>query len=374
MFRGLWIIVAAGLLHAQAWKPVIPKTWEAAALAGLHVPLAHAPATPTHVATEYYYRIPVRTLYQSYPVYHPDREPPGYLEKLGQQEPEAFDAARLKTQADWVKAGELVFLSPLGYSPLDILPIAAIRAGRVPVTAEGIVGFSRYVVRKKGQVEWGVAGCGFCHTRVLPDRPVIQGAQGNVPTAGLLELPGGGTRWLAPWLRPDPNEPIAALSVQERTALRRAAMPAGVQARHSGLVYPVATSDLIGVKDRRYFDRTGFIRHRTIGDLMRYAALVTGMDVMDRFGDYEKPALPDSATLSRYSDEQLYALALYLYSLQPPPNPNKPDALSARGKTVFEREGCAGCHTPPLYTNNTLTPAQGFTVPEDHQTKFNVMP
>lgn len=50
----------------------------------------------------------------------------------------------------------------------------------------------------------------------------------------------------------------------------------------------------------------------------------------------------------RYSDEQLYAPALYLYSLQPPPNPNKSDALAARAQKVFEREGCAVCHAPPL--------------------------
>ena len=30
---------------------------------------------------------------------------------------------------------------------------------------------------------------------------------------------------------------------------------------------------------------------------------------------------------------------------------------------MFERERCASCHTPPLYTNNKLTPAPGFTPP-----------
>ena len=77
---------------------------------------------------------------------------------------------------------------------------------------------------------------------------------------------------------------------------------------------------------------------------------------------------------SRYSDEQLYALALYVYALQPPPNPNQFDALAQRGQKVFQREGCAGCHTPPLYTNNKLTPAEGFTVPEDHPNKYDILP
>ena len=35
---------------------------------------------------------------------------------------------------------------------------------------------------------------------------------------------------------------------------------------------------------------------------------------------------------------------------------------------------CAGCHTPPLYTNNKLLPAPGFTAPDDHKKKYDVMP
>ncbi len=41
---------------------------------------------------------------------------------------------------------------------------------------------------------------------------------------------------------------------------------------------------------------------------------------------------------------------------------------------MFQREGCARCHTPPLYTNNKLTPAEGFTVPEEHKKKYDILP
>ncbi len=44
------------------------------------------------------------------------------------------------------------------------------------------------------------------------------------------------------------------------------------------------------------------------------------------------------------------------------------------GKLIFEKEGCAQCHTPPLYTNNKLTPAKGFTVPDDHLAKSDILP
>jgi hypothetical protein len=69
----------------------------------------------------------------------------------------------------------------------------------------------------------------------------------------------------------------------------------------------------------------------------------------------------------------LYALSLFLYSLKPPPNPNKFDRLAARGQKVFEREGCAGCHRPPLYTNNALTPVDGFKVPADHRRTYDIL-
>jgi hypothetical protein len=61
--------------------------------------------------------------------------------------------------------------------------------------------------------------------------------------------------------------------------------------------------------------------------------------------------LPEAKTQLRDSDRALYALAVYLYSLTPPENPNKSSPLSAKGQKVLTREGCSKCHTPPLYTN-----------------------
>jgi hypothetical protein len=112
---------------------------------------------------------------------------------------------------------------------------------------------------------------------------------------------------------------------------------------------------------------------------MRYAALNQGMDNLASFAGFipagkDSNTLPEPAKFTRYSDAQLYALALYLYSLKPPPNPNKFDMLAKRGQQIFQREGCAGCHTPPLYTNNKLTPVEGFTVPPEHQQKYDILP
>src|SRR5215813_14698705 len=78
--------------HAQdskgRWSPSIPKTWDEQAMLSLELPLADEAASPKHISADYYYRIPVRPIYKSYPVYHPDQEPAGYLDSLRKQEPE----------------------------------------------------------------------------------------------------------------------------------------------------------------------------------------------------------------------------------------------------------------------------------------------
>ena len=43
---------------------VIPRTWDDAAVATHEVPLADSAASPRHVSSDYYYRIPVRPIYK----------------------------------------------------------------------------------------------------------------------------------------------------------------------------------------------------------------------------------------------------------------------------------------------------------------------
>ncbi len=110
---------------------------------------------------------------------------------------------------------------------------------------------------------------------------------------------------------------------------------------------------------------------------MRYAAINNFVEEIADYGGFRpittSGTLPEPERLSRSSDEELDALALYLYSRKPPPNPNKRDALSRKGETLFKRQGCAGCHTPPLYTNNMLTPVRGFEVPEAHRRAYRIL-
>src|SRR5215467_11472643 len=122
------LTVAAG--HAQVprsdFHPVIPRTWDDEQIASLEVPLANPSGSPKHVSSDYYYRIPVRTIYKQYAGYPYGAGPAGYFEWLRQQEPEILwgedqdgrkHAPPLETEADWIKAGEMVFDSSLGYRP-----------------------------------------------------------------------------------------------------------------------------------------------------------------------------------------------------------------------------------------------------------------
>jgi CxxC motif-containing protein (DUF1111 family) len=77
---------------------------------------------------------------------------------------------------------------------------------------------------------------------------------------------------------------------------------------------------------------------------------------------------------ARLSDEALYALGLYIYSLRPPSNPNPFDEQARAGEKIFAREGCTMCHTPPLYTSNKLTLAQGFSPPKDAPATLDILP
>jgi hypothetical protein len=185
-----------------------------------------------------------------------------------------------------------------------------------------------------------------------------------------------------PWQRSDPLEALAPVTVQKYIDLSHA-IPPGVLARTgTSPLLPVQIPDLIGVRERRYLDRTGQMRHRDLADLMRYAALNQGGELLTSYGGFvpaaDQAGVAPQNTKERYSDEQLYALAKYLYSLTPPPgNPYRPrtDAQRARvsqGKAVFERLHCGVCHRPPLYTNNRLTPVIGFEVPTAHLSAYNI--
>jgi processive rubber oxygenase RoxA-like protein len=400
------VVLLVGLVtvgEPSGQRESVPKTWDEAALHALEVPAPDPAYTPKAVSVDYFYRIPVRPIYRGYPVYAPGREPSGYFDSLLRREPEVvWDEAagispRLETEADWIAAGEVAFDAPIFYDGVTTVEHVRdpnwYKAVGAQITKDGVLPYATYVVREKGKVELANNACAFCHTRLLADGRVVKGAQGNFEfdranaygdrrrTVEDLRL-GFRTLFGAPWLKDhDPAARVDAMSREEIIG-RFEAIPAGVAARHrSSIDFPPAIPDLIGIRDRKYLDRTGLVRHRDIGDVMRYAALNNELDFYSNFGGFnpagkdfrDLPEPTDPDINGRYSDTQLYALSKFLYALKPPDNPNRPDALSKQGEVVFQRTGCGSCHTPPLYTNNALVPADGFTPPPEHFKQYDVM-
>ena len=396
----IWV---AGMLPSlgqtgQPFRPEIPKVWDDEAMHGVELPLA-ARIPVHHMPSEYYYRIPVRPNVKTYPIYVPGKEPRGYWEWLQQQEPQpAFDIATLRTKEDWINAGELIFEAPKSFTSFND-PFTDVRNAKwyeytgIQGDKNGVVPFYRYVIRKKGTVEVNLDSCAECHTRLMSDGTVLKGAQGNVPFGRIwgyrlandkrinLESPAKGISkhfFGAPWIQPDPTAPLSEKTMADFVE-HVSSIPPGVNVRQgTSAIYPVQIPDVIGVQDRLYLDHTGLQLHGSIVDLMRYDAINNFIDEVTDYDGFRPTSgpdgkLPDVSRLARESDQELYALAIFIYSLKSPPNPNRVDAFAANGKKIFEREGCGSCHTPPLYTNNMLTLAPGFKVPEEDRSRYRIL-
>jgi hypothetical protein len=381
----------------------IPKTWDLVAIKKFHLPPPDSTVKISYAPEAYYNSLPEHVIYKTFPVLAREFENPGYLDSLRTLEPEiAFDTSTLKTEEDWIKAGELVFNWPVAYTPYGgksgRLGKDDFKNGNGRITSNGVYPFNRYVILEKGKVLVGSLSCASCHTHVTDAGETIPGAQGNVFNntgfvnairSGKIPFPvlqqGSHNLNYAPWVR-DKIKTMPSDANEFADAIEAA--PAGVIDRQGGgYLYPFAVPSLIGIKDIKYLDRTGLMRHDGPGDLMRYAAFNQGMDMLTSYNGYvpggknknsELPAPtewnhPFGYVGKRYSDAQLYALTQYIYSLTPPKNPNKfPRELIEKGKMVFAKAGCVSCHTPPLYTNNKLTPVNGFEPPKSHFEKYDI--
>jgi mono/diheme cytochrome c family protein len=404
--------LVASAADTKSWKPEIPKTWDETALADWATPVAGLNVRPTHVSAKSYYSLAVENL-RTYPVYFPGREPEGYWDMLQHVGPKPLiEPAQLKSRGDWIEAGRRVFdeADQFPVRTLDPKFIAAARkvetfqqVGAKPLPDDTVFSM-RWVPTAQG-VALSFSNCSSCHLLYLndgtriPGAPALAGvsraeprAQPRVPllravfqanhvvgTAIPFRMPDEplGLSWYraygVPWLKEDPNERLKTMSVAEAVEFAAAGMLGGAFPRWNGSVfYPTKIPDLIGFKDRKYIDATGTHVHRGIGDLMRYAATVSFAEASD-FGPHHILSPDTERVKARLGDDALYALALYIYSLKPPFNPNPFDETAKAGQKIFARESCPTCHTPPLYTNNKLTLAQGFTPPNDKPASLDVL-
>ncbi len=397
-------LVAVGYLYAQPSTPnpsAPPRTWSTEALRDWATPLAATGDRPGHYSESEYYRAPIDN-YRTYPVYDPDREPDGYWEALKKKKPEPLiDLGATGKTFNWVAAGKRAWdeIDVAFFRLYDDESIALARsskyvrdnARRLILRPDGTIAVYRWVVTPKG-IALSVTACSSCHTRYLDDEnsTAIAGAGfvGHRTSDSLLDRMGDellrtsyvGDRLPAalyrqfgvPWIRGDIHERLKTMPDEAVAGLFEAQV-AGVSDRPNGSPYYMTkVPDLIGFRDRKYIDHTATHQHRGPGDLMRYAALVEYADAMD-FGAHRMLSDAQRKVRIRWPDEVLFALSQYIYSLQPPLNPNRRDSLAEDGAKVFAEAGCGACHTPPLYTNNKLTLARGFRPVADHPLKSDIM-
>ena len=395
MFFVVAVSGAFGQSGAQQIEP--PRLWNDRVLSDWATPIAGLNVRPGHYSEEQYYSAPVGEFVRTYPVYFPGREPAGYWEMLRNAKPEPLITSGSRALIDWVKEGKRVFREldiPYlrSYDPnfVEILRDAdKYRAMGGHPQKDGTVWGLRWVPTSKG-LALSLQDCASCHSRFMPDGSTQDGAPFNDSGDGVTAVFTGHTTasfldfyspgetpamvawrfWAAPWVPNDINERLKSADLHPRDL----GIVRGIVPRfNSSLFYPTKVPDLIGVKDRKFIDHTATHRLRDAGDLMRYAALISCCDIAD-FGLYHMLTEKGRRIVYRFPDELLFALAQYIFSLDPPLNPNRGDSKAPTGRKVFDREGCGGCHTPPLYTNNKLTLAAGFTPPADHPFRDDILP
>ena len=409
LFLFALLSVNAGLAFAQQRKsarPDIPKTWDERALAEWATPLAGLNRRPSHISPEQYYALPVDNL-KTYPVYLAGREPEGYWKMLNTVGLKPMIVPeQLTSEADWIAAGRTVFeeMDHIHLRTFDAAFIDAARRGEGAFPRnDGTAANLRWVPTKDG-VALAILNCANCHVARLSDGTSVPGAplfavapqRTGPPGPGIVNqvqlvkgyFDGGspirmqsapiGMRLYrafgVPWNPTDLHEKLKAVTQAEYGELIAAGVRGGALPRWNGSIYhPAKIPDLIGIKDRKYIDHTATHLNRGIGDLMRYAALVSWAETTD-FGPHNMLGNDAERPNARRSDEALYALSLYIQSLKPPPNPNPADGEARAGAGIFTREGCSGCHVPPLYTSNKLTLAQGFKPPENLPVTLDVLP
>ena len=179
--------------------------------------------------------------------------------------------------------------------------------------------------------------------------------------------------WAAPWVADDIHESLKTAGPEQIGPLFGAA----AAARH---VPSLEWQRVLSDENSRSHRHQGSKVHRSHGNASaswpRRCDAIRGARQLQRFVRLRSAPHAHrraAARPVRAPDEALYALALFIYSLEPPPNPNRNNPGAADGQRVFQREGCGGCHTPPLYTNNRLTLASGFTPPPEHFTLLDIM-
>ena len=258
-----------------------------------------------------------------------------------------WDGRRPTTQADWIALGRRVFFEfPLraeiamehAMTPwsADVeLPVDAAAAGAslgIERTATGDVPGLVVFGDVDGQRRIGIT-CAICHTAVR-DGAVVAGAARRRFDLGALRLI---------FYRE------TSTAIDPELARRMATWgPGRADVTEDDDEDPVAIPDLWGLRAETYLTQAGTIRH-------------TGpMALAIR---QETQLLHANALRVRPPRELAWALAMYLYSLEPPPARRGGDpAMIAHGAALFD-QACRTCHASAVYAGDPVAVARVGTDP-----------
>ena len=175
-----------------------PRIWTEDKFRDWANPIAGINLRPKHLSEADFYSAPVVDL-RTYPVYHPDYEPPGYLESLKKRGPEPLlTLGKARTREGWIEAGRRVFeeLDAPQTRTSDFRAIEyvrsreALKAFPVGMSKDGQLSGFRWVVETTGELKLTIHECFGCHSRVTPGGTVIIGGQGYLHAPlPQLELP-----------------------------------------------------------------------------------------------------------------------------------------------------------------------------------------
>jgi hypothetical protein len=401
------ILTIVGLLSlgtlAAMTETRVPRIWDDGALEEWATPVAALNVRPGHYTSAEYYKAAADN-FRTYLVYPPDKEPAGYWEWLQKQKPAPLvDAAAIHGAQDWIAAGERAFRE------IDIVRARTsnpdlLRLARDPATfratdtlPDGSVLDLRWVVTERG-VQLTIVECSGCHRYTREDnsvlfagppdgpgersyrrpRTLIGPVRQNGARRAFRGLPPGEFFWriaATPWAPDERVERIRDMAdfTPELGAIVNGTGGGAFLRPNGSPFYGTKIPDLHATHYSRYLDATGTHSLRGPEDIARYAALITGADPMD-FGPHHMLPEGERHVSYRYADEVLYALGMYVMSLEPPKNPNPaPREVLTHGEQIFRRERCARCHRPPNYTTGGLTLAAGYRLPANHPNRSDVM-
>jgi mono/diheme cytochrome c family protein len=247
------------------------------------------------------------------------------LDALSDAQLDALAERVPQTEAEWVALGERVFFA----YPMSLAPslAAAVRAGvdlrdyGVLVDDDAYVGVR--VIEDAGAARIAVT-CASCHASIgAAGRP--DGVRANRDyDFGRLRIDFGGGAAEAHAVDATALEHLAALG------------PGRSDVQNDGLFNPYAFPDFGGIAQMPYLHHTANWHNRGV------ATLAIRIETVFVSASDRPPRV------------LTWALAEYLRSLPAPAPVAEPSPASLRGAAVFEAQGCAGCHTPPLYTSDVL--------------------